>query len=620
VATAATPLAARVKTLPERPGVYLMKDAGGQILYVGKAVNLRTRVRSYFQDPGRLAPKVRALMRRVADLEVIVCDTEVEALILEATLVKRHQPRYNIQLKDDKSYPYLRITWEEDFPRLLLARRPAEPRSRYFGPYPRAGAVHETIRLLRRIFPLRNCTNQKFRTATRPCLEYHIRRCPAPCRDLVDRERYRETVRQVERVLEGRAEDVTRELAAKLEAAVERLEFERAAELRDQIRALAEITAQQKVAGRAGRELDAIAWAVGAHDAAVQVFTVREGRLVGRESFVLEGVDPGAEAELARAFLLQYYERASYVPGEILLPVRPDDAAALRAWLAARRQGPVTLTVPRRGEKARLLEMVRQNAVLAQSEAARRSEAGRQEREEALLGIQHALGLPTRPVRMECYDISNTQGAESVASMVVFTEGRPDKSQYRRFKIRTVTGPNDFASMAEVIRRRFLHQAAAEVAGPEYARFAKTPDLVLIDGGKGQLSAAIAVMRELGVDVPVFGLAKEHEWLFAPERPDPIVLDPNSPPLKLLRHLRDEAHRFAVTYHRTLRTRRNLRSLLDEVPGIGPARRRALLRAFPNLDALRAATVEEIARVPGMTRPAAEAVKQHLDASGSEAS
>lgn len=606
-------LAARVKELPDRPGVYLMKDEAGRILYVGKAVNLRSRVRSYFQDPSRLAPKVRAQMRHVEDLEVIVTDTEVEALILEATLVKRHQPKYNIQLKDDKAYPYLRITWEEDFPRLLIARRPSQAGSRYFGPYPRASAVHETIRLLRRIFPIRNCTNQKMRNAARPCLEFHINRCQAPCQNLVSRDTYRAMMKRVEQFLEGRADQVAQDLTAQLKVAAAELRFERAAELRDQVRAIDAIWAQQKVAGAAGRELDAVAWSLNGPEALVQVFTVRDGRLVGRESFALSGVEDHGGPEIAKAFLTQYYERATYVPREVLVPVLPVDREVLEKWLSDRRRSKVVVGVPKRGEKLRLLEMVRQNSELARDEAVRRQSIGEKDREEALLGIQHSLGLERLPRRMECYDISNTQGTESVASMVVFSEGRPDKSQYRRFKIRTVEGPNDFQSMAEVIGRRFAHRdLAAQENRPGMKKFAEFPDLVIVDGGKGQLSSAVRALKDLDVDVPIFGLAKEHEWLFEPGRPDPIILDMSSPALNMIRYLRDEAHRFAITFHRSLRTKRNLKSLLDDIPGIGPKRKRALLQAYPDLDGIRGAVAEDLARVPGMNMKAAEAVKTYL--------
>ncbi|CAB1129349.1 UvrABC system protein C [Candidatus Hydrogenisulfobacillus filiaventi] len=598
--------------VPERPGVYLMEDAGGTILYVGKAVNLRNRLRSYFQDRSRLAPKVAAMMRHVADFELITTDTEVEALILEATLIKRHRPHYNIRLKDDKAYPYLRLTWEEDFPRLVVARRVEDTGSRYFGPYTRAQSMHETVRLLRSIFPIRNCTNRRFQEARRPCLEYHIRRCQAPCVGLVDRDSYRAMMKDVELFLDGKADQVEKDLLAAMTQAAERMEFERAARLRDQLKAVREVTAQQKVAADAGRELDAIAWVTAGEEAFVQVFTVRGGRLIGRQAFTLTGLDAATTgAEIGRAFLTQYYDRAREIPAEVLVPVEPAEAESLRAWLAERRGGRVALKVPRRGEKAKLLAMVEENARLARDEEARRLALGDREREEALTGIQQALGLAAPPRRMECYDISHTQGQETVASMVVFTDGRPDKSQYRRFRVRGVSGPDDFASMAEVIRRRFEH---ARLAGerPELARFARRPDLILIDGGKGQLSAAWEAMHAAGEETAMFGLAKEHEWLFAPGEPDPIILDRHSPALRLLMHLRDEAHRFAITYHRQLRGRRSLRSLLDEVPDIGPKRKRELLTRYRNLEAVRAAPLEELAALPGMTRRAAERVKDYL--------
>ncbi len=600
--------------LPETPGVYLMKDGAGHVIYVGKARSLKQRVRSYFQDPARLAPKVAAMMRRVEDFEIITTDTEVEALILEATLVKQMQPHYNIRLKDDKAYPYLRLTWEEDFPRLLIARKPQENGSRYFGPYTRAQSVHETIRLLRKIFPIRNCTNMKFKNAARPCLEYHIKRCPAPCQNLIAREEYRAMMRSVELFLEGKAEDVRDNLIVQLNEAAARLDFERAAELRDQVRSIEEITAQQKVARDAGRNLDAISWVVDSQDAYVQVFRVREGRLTGREAMTLTGVDGTNDGEIARAFLLQYYGRAQDIPQEILIEQLPEESDEMVRWLRETRRGRIDLKVPQRGEKQRLLGMVRQNAILARDEASRRLEVKDREREDALLGLQHVLGLDHSPDRIECYDISNTQGTESVASMVVFTGGRPDKSQYRRFKIQSVEGPNDFLSMREVIMRRFRHQQLAD-ENVHTKRFATTPDLLIIDGGRGQLGYAYKAMQEVGAPpVPVFGLAKEHEWLFEPENPNPIILDRESPPLKMLQHIRDEAHRFAITFHRQLRTKRNLRSLLDEVPGIGPTRKKQVLRHFPDLKALvhSESSVMDLARLPGMTTKAAEAVVSYL--------
>ncbi len=602
----------KLKSLPSDPGVYLLKDAEGHVLYVGKAVVLKNRVRSYFQAPERLAPKVRAMMRHVVDLEYIVTSTEVEALILEATLIKQMKPHYNIRLKDDKAYPYLRLTWEEDFPRLLIARKPGHDGSRYFGPYPRAQAVRDTIRLLRKIFPIRNCTNQKFKNAARPCLEYHIGHCQGPCQDLVSRVAYRQMMEQVEQFLEGRADEVERDLVKKMGEAADNMEFERAAELRNQVQAIREVREPQKVAAGTERELDAIAWAVDGDEAVVQVFRVRKGRLTGREALTLSGVEGSGEAALAEAFLTQYYANAQEVPPELLLQAVPDNVGQMGEWLRERRGGAVSIRVPQRGEKAQLLAMVRKNAEMARDEGLRRQERQEAHVQEGLLGLQHALGLSSIPHRMECYDISNTQGTESVASMVVFTDGKPDKSQYRRFKIKTVEGPNDFASMYEVIGRRFRHRELAE-DNPNLKRFAQTPDLVIIDGGRGQLGYAARAMRELGVgDIAVFGLAKQHEWLFEPDGPNPIILDRDSEALKMLQHLRDEAHRFAITFHRQLRTRRNLKSLLDDVPGIGPKRKKTLLRAYPDLQAIQAATVEDLGHLPGMSKAAAESVLTYL--------
>lgn len=599
--------------LPDKSGVYLMKDGNSRIIYVGKAVNLKQRVRSYFQETSRMLPKVSAMMRHVQDFEIITTDTEVEALILEATLIKKYKPHYNIRLKDDKAYPYIRLTWEEDYPRLLIARRPDSSGSRYFGPYTRAQSVHETIRLLRHIFPIRNCTNQKFKNATRPCLEYYIKRCPAPCQSLIDKDSYRDMMKNVELFLEGKVDIVEKSLVKELNLSAQSLEFEKAAKIRDQILAVREITAQQKVSAEAGRNLDAISWVLSTEEAYIQVFTVRDGRLNGRESFVLTGVDGNEEKELAHAFLMQYYDRARDIPAEILIEQLPGDGTQITQWLHGKRGGKVELKVPARGEKQRLLAMVRQNAIIARDEALRRMEIKERDRDRALLEIQQTLGLNQVPYRMECYDISNTQGTESVASMVVFTDGRPDKSQYRRFKIQTVQGPNDFLSMKEVISRRFRHQSEdAKQIGKSH--FAKTPDVVIIDGGRGQLGYAYQAMCELDVgSIPVFGLAKQHEWLFEPNRADPIVLDRDSAGLKLLMHLRDEAHRFAITYHRKLRTRRNLASILDDIDGIGPTRKKILRQTYGDLSAIQQASVEELAQLPKMTRPAAEAVKSYLD-------
>lgn len=670
----------KLQRLPDKPGVYLFRDAAGEVIYVGKAVSLKNRVRSYYQNGARQSPKVRSLMGRAADFEYIVTDNEVEALILESNLIKEHRPRYNIYLKDDKSYPYLKVTLGEDFPGIYITRRLVRDGSRYFGPYTRVGAVHETLDLLRRLFPFRTCKqkitvwpglpegenlpeagtgeqgtggkdpgnlpvqlNKTFGTATgdepgenkvkaggkgaypvisrsrRPCLNHHIGRCPAPCAGLVDRESYRRMIGEICLFLEGRQDDLVKELTRRMHEAAEKLEFERAARLRDQLQAVKQVLENQKVVSGDAGDRDVLALARHGDLSYVMLFFVRGGRVVGRDGFQLEGTGDMERDEVMTAFVKQYYPRAEFIPAEILLSeIDPEESRGIEEWLSRLRDGRVRLHVPRRGEKKQLVDLVARNALLALQEA----ELERRFRDRSAAApedLARELGLERVPRRIECYDVSHIQGAEKVASMAVFEEGRPAPDQYRRFKVRTVEGPDDFASLREVIRRRFTRareerelvntgQLSSKKAG-----FHRLPDLVIVDGGRGQLSAAREVMEELGFGhIPAFGLAKEEELLFAPGRSEPVRLPRESPALHLVQHIRDEAHRFALSYHRQLRTRRNLKSLLDEIPGIGPARRRALLKAYPSLEAISRATVEELAALPGMNRPAAEAVHQFL--------
>lgn len=629
----------KVDLLPERPGVYLFKDASGRILYVGKAASLRDRVRSYFRGGRHLTAKVLRLVREIADLDHIVTDTEVEALILECNLIKRHRPPYNIRLRDDKNYPYLRVSVGETWPRLTVTRSAKNDGARYFGPYTESATVHETLRTLRRAFPFRTCSDARMRQhRDRACLHYFIGRCPGPCAGHAAPEAYRETIRQLVQFLEGRRGDLLEALRREMEAAAERLEFERAAQLRDRLRALERVVERQKIVSDRLGDHDVVALARsapaadagaagaadGGEEACVQVFFVREGKVVGREAFLLAETAGAADGEVLGAFLKQYYDGAAFIPREILLGGEVEDAAAIEAWLAERRGGRVSLTVPRRGEKRRLVELVERNAVHFLAEERLRRERAAAAAGGALADLQAALGLPGRPERIECYDISNLQGHQAVASMVVFEGGRPAKKEYRKFRIRTVPGPDDYAMMREALARRFRRAVDAGVSGAEGGAaggggdgapggFGRLPDLVLIDGGRGQLGAAVAVLKAAGLEaIPAFGLAKENEWLFAPGRPDPIVLDRRSPALQLLQRLRDEAHRFAVGYHRQVRGKESLKSILEEIPGIGPKRRKALLTRFGSLDALRRATVEEVAAVPGMTRALAEEVLEKL--------
>lgn len=610
----------QLKLLPDRPGVYLMKDEAEKILYIGKAVSLKNRVRSYFQSSRNLTTKVLAMVSQVRDVEVITTDSGVEALILESNLIKKHKPKYNIRLKDDKHYPYLKVTLNEKWPRLLIARQVKKDGARYFGPYTTSGAVRETMRLARRIFPLRTCN--RVEAHSRPCLNLHIGRCLGPCKpDYAGESDYEGAVRDLCLFLEGREEELVKKLRAKMEEAAENLRFERAAEIRDQIRAIEMITEKQKIISSGLEDQDVIAYARSGDETCVQVFFVRSGKLIGREHFRLTGTEGLEGAEILDAFLKQFYSEAAFVPREILVPDDLEDAEVIREWLSRRRGGKVLLTRPRRGAKKELLDMVFGNAKLVLDE----QKAGRQREFEATEGalsdLQERLRLPGLPERIECYDISHTQGSATVASMVVFEGGKPVKGEYRRFRIRTVEGPDDFASMAEVIERRFrrgLQEREARVEGRprDLESFARFPDLVIIDGGKGQLSSARGVMRRLGLEhIPTFGLAKENEWLFGEGNPDPIILPRESPALFLLQRVRDEAHRFAVTYHRNLRGKEGVKSALDEIPGVGPARKKALLRKFGSVVGLRRATAEELTEVDGISAKLAETIKEYLGGS-----
>ncbi len=611
-----------LKRLPERPGVYLMKDRSGQIIYVGKARSLKHRVRSYFQPARNLPAKVLALVDQVGDLDYITTDSEVEALILESNLIKRHRPKYNIKLRDDKHYPYLKLTLNETWPRVVVTRGIKKDGAKYFGPYTYSQSMRETLRLLRRLFPLRTCT--RVEAHQRPCLEYQIGRCLGPCQPgYAGREGYDLAVKDLISFLEGKQEELLHRLRQRMDEAAEGLQFERAAELRDQIQAVEKIAERQKIISSGLEDQDVIGWARDGDETCVQVFFVREGKLVGREHFILAGTEGEAGPEVLEAFLKQFYSDAALVPPEILLPDEPEDRAVLEEWLARRRGGRVHLRRALRGRKREMLAMVEQNARLVLENLAAERERAKAATDGAIDLLQQALGLPTAPRRIEGFDISDIMGDETVASMVVFQDGKPKRSDYRRFRIRTVQGPNDFAAMAEAVERRFHRglqerEALAGAGGRPGAaigevKFAELPDLLIIDGGKGQLSAAREVMGRLGVGhIPAYGLAKENEWLFAEGAPDPIVLPRDSKALFLLQRLRDEAHRFAITYHRKLHGRAATRSLLDDVPGIGAVRKKALLRRFGSLRAIRAASVDELAAVEGMTRVSAEKVKEFL--------
>lgn len=610
----------KLKLLPPRPGVYFFKDAGGVVIYVGKALSLKNRVRSYFQQGGKVDPKVRSMMARAEDFDYIVTDNEVEALILESNLIKEHRPRYNILLKDDKSYPYIKVTMGEEFPRVHTSRRVVKDGARYFGPYTRVGAVNETLALLKRLFPIRSCKDKSLPQRDRPCLNFHINRCLAPCCGMIVPEDYRNMVREVCLFLEGRQEELVKRLADRMAQAAEKMEYEKAAELRDQLRAVEKVLEKQKIVFSGSGDRDVIAMARGVDRACVMVFFIRGGKLLGREKFLLQVADEDSRQEIVTAFVKQYYNGVEFIPGELILSeVQEQELEVVSRWLSGLRGHSVQVKVPQRGDKRKLVEMVEKNALLAleeaDQEASYKKKAG-----DVLSQFLSVLGLEAVPRRMECYDISNTQGTEPVASMVVFEDGRPAPHLYRRFKIKTVEGPDDFASMEEVISRRFnrgLEEKKLINTGQlslRQARFFPLPDMVLVDGGKGQLSAAAAAMDRSGAGtIPVFGLAKQEEQVFARDEAEPLCLPRDSGALHLLQRIRDEAHRFAVTYHRRLRTSRNLRSLLDDIQGIGPVRRRELQRAFPSLEAMGKATIEELAAVPGMNKNSARAVYEYFN-------
>lgn len=608
-------LAEKLKRLPDNPGVYLMKNGSGDIIYVGKAVSLKNRVRSYFQSSRNHSPKVVSMVSQVADLDYILTDSEIEALILECNLIKKHRPRYNVKLADDKSYPYVKVTVNEKYPRVFMTRKVVRDGGRYYGPYTDAGALKETLSLLKKIFPLRACKQKSVDNQKRPCLNYHIRRCLAPCTGKVSQDAYREMIKSISLFLEGRQDDLVRTLSARMEKAAENLDFEQAAALRDQIKAIEKVVEKQKIVSSDPTDQDVAGLAREGEAACVAVFFIRGGKLLGREHFILDETAEMDDSEILTAFIKQYYIQVEYIPKEILLPAQLTEPDVINTWLDRKRGGRVHLRIPKRGEKARLVEMAARNAAEELAQFRAREEQARARIEGALLGLQEYLGLARLPRRIECYDISNIQGAESAGSMVVFIDGLPRSDQYRRFRIKSVEGPNDFASMQEVIRRRFsraLREIEAMEAGAidkGRAKFADLPSLVIIDGGKGQLSAAREVMRELGFSpIPTFGLAKEHEYLFGEAGPDPIILPRNSESLYLVQRIRDEAHRFAITYHRNLRGKRSLKSILDDIPGVGPKRRKALVQHFRSITALRNATVGQIAEVPGVTRAVAEAV------------
>jgi excinuclease ABC subunit C len=644
----AVDLRAILRSLPNSPGVYLMKGANGRVLYVGKADVLRQRVRSYFGSGEQLDARITRMVAEVADIEVIVTDTVSEAFLLENNLIKEHRPRFNIRLRDDKSYPFVKITLGEDFPRIVRTRKLVRDGSRYFGPYASASSVDETLKLLRKIFPFRTCDLEipdGKRVLERPCLLYYIKRCQGPCIQAIERATYRATIDRVVDFLEGRQEGIARELRAEMQANSDGLRYEQAAIARDKLRAVERTIEQQKMAAFSRAEQDVVGIAREEGEACLQLFVIRNGKMIGREHFIVEGARDVTDAEVLGSFLQQYYAAVERPPRELVLPFAPADAEQLATFLTERRGSRVNLLVPERGEKRRMVALASQNAIeaLARERVEWLADAGK--RDEALEGLSAAIGLAKAPERIECYDMSNIQGTSAVGSMVVFINGRPEPREYRRFRIRSGDTPDDFRMMAEVLHRRFsrasrlrsetgalsLAAVGADEAPEELAEDPAAersdaprretgwalPDLVIVDGGKGQLSAAMGVMRELQLtDVPLAGLAKRFEELYLPKRPGPVILPRNSQALYLVQRIRDEAHRFAITYHRTVRSKNALASVFDEVEGIGPARKKALLKRFGSLRRIREASVAELAETPGINMELADRLKRHLAREG----
>lgn len=584
----------KVSHLPTTPGVYLWRDKYHRIIYVGKAINLRNRVRSYVQQDVNRSVKVAAMMRRAWDVETIQTKTEMEALILEATLIKEHHPKYNIMLRDDKTYPYVKVTVQEDFPRLFMTRRLERDGAKYFGPFTDVTAVHHVLRILRSYYPLRTCKSMK---VERPCLQYHMHYCEGPCMKYVTVEAYRKYIDDIVALFEGKQVKVIQEITSKMEQASEDLEFELAAKYRDDLLSIQKVQEKQRMVTQRG-DMDVLGMAIDGPMACIQLFFIRSGRLLGRENYFVQHEGDSPELVMTE-FIKQYYGGSTFIPKELLLPMDSVDRELFSEWFTSMKGQQVDVSVPQRGYKKDLIKMAEENAQNFLAERRRQWQYTIDKSGGAVKKLAEVLDLPRLPERMECYDISHMQGAETVASMVVFEGGKPAKREYRRFKLKTVQGkPDDFASMAEIMERRYGNEKDWPM-----------PDLIIIDGGKGQLNAALPVIRAMGVtDVPVISLAKRIEEVFVEGESESIILEHHTPELQLLQQIRDEAHRFAITYHRRLRGKRNLESVLDHVEGIGPKRRKALYKHFGNLDAMRVAELEELESVEGMNKKAALAV------------
>ena len=602
-----------LKKLPGKPGVYLMHDEKDEIIYVGKAISLKNRVRQYFQTSRSKGVKIDQMVTHITRFEYIVTDSELEALVLECNLIKEYRPKYNTMLMDDKTYPFIKVTVDEPFPRIMMARRMAKDKAKYFGPYTSAGAVKDTIELIRKIYKVRSCNRRLPRDTgkERPCLNYHIHQCDAPCQGYVSQEDYRRSIDEVLRFLNGNFDSILKELEQKMMRASENMEFEKAIEYRELLGSVKKISQKQKITDTAGNDRDIMAMAADQSDAVVQVFFIRGGRLIGRDHFYLKIMEGELPGEILSSFIKQFYAGTPYIPSELMLPQEIEDTEVLEEWLSQKRGHKVQIKVPKKGTKEKLVELAARNAQLVLQ-----TDRERLKREEgrtigAVKEIAKLLGLENI-VRMEAYDISNISGFASVGSMVVYEKGRPKKNDYRKFKIKSVQGPDDYASMEEVLTRRFRHGLEEKKEGGEGGSFTAFPDLILMDGGKGQVNIALQVLDNLRLTIPVCGMVKDdnHRTRGLYFNNKEIPIDRNSEGFKLITRIQDEAHRFAIEFHRKLRSKEQVHSVLDDIPGVGPARRKDLMKHFASLDEIRAATVEDLKRLPSMNEKSAEEVYQ----------
>ena len=600
-----------LKKLPGKPGVYLMHDERDAIIYVGKAISLKNRVRQYFQSSRNKGAKIEQMVTHISRFEYIVTDSELEALVLECNLIKEHRPKYNTMLMDDKSYPFIKVTVNEPFPRVMLARQMKKDKAKYFGPYTSAGAVKDTIELIRKLYHIRSCNRSlpKDIGKERPCLNYHIHQCQAPCQGYISQEEYRKSIDEVVRFLNGHYDLVLKELEEKMMAASDSLEFEKAIEYRELLTSVQKVAQKQKITDTAGDDRDIIARASEGEDAVVQVFFIRSGRLIGRDHFYLKSAENDTEGEILSSFIKQFYAGTPYIPAELMLPEEIEDQDIIEEWLTARRERRVHLRIPKKGTKEKLVELAQKNAQMVL-----KNDRERLKREEgrtigAVKELEKILGLKGI-IRMEAYDISNTNGFDSVGSMVVYEHGKPKRNDYRKFKIKTVQGPDDYASMNEVLTRRFGHGLREQQEESETGGFQIFPDLIMMDGGRGQVNIALEVLEKLHLHIPVCGMVKDdnHRTRGLYFNNTELPIDRNSECFRLITRIQDEAHRFAITFHRQLRSKGQVHSVLDDIPGVGPARRKDLMRCFENIDAIRNATVEELKELPSMNEKSAQEV------------